>query len=140
MKNLTFQDIPIVIEYEKGDVKKAENPEYPGQDFFLYADYGYIENTVSNEEGEALDVFLGEAQDSTKVYLMGLLKRDGSFDEIKTFLGFEGDREVRTLAEWQYGSERIGPIVMIGIEDFKETLRQQSDAAAKKAKEGVDDE
>lgn len=135
MKNVTIQGLPIVIEYEKGDTKKPDHPEYLGQEFYLYADYGYIENTVSNEEGEALDVFLGDDPESPKVYLMGLLKRDGSFDEIKTFLGFEGEREVRTLAEWQYGSERIGPIVMIGIEDFKETLRQQSDAAAKKTRE-----
>ena len=121
-KKMNFQGLPLVIEYKKGEIKKdKEKPFSYGWE--MYADYGYIEGTISNEEGEEMDVYVGDDKSSKLVFMAHLLKEDEvNCDEVKVLLGFADMKAAKDLIYMQYGSWRVGEILETSLVDLKETV------------------
>jgi hypothetical protein len=123
---VTIQDLDIVIEYPKGSFKQdTDNFLSPSAGWYMYCDYGYIPGTVSNEEGDELDVFLGPDQESDVVFLITLLDEQGDFNEVKTFVGFSDEEDAKKVMEYQYGDCRMGNVLVSTIADFKQMCADQ---------------
>lgn len=122
-----FQGLPLVIEYKKGQIKKDKDRPF-SYGWEMYADYGYIEGTISNEEGEEMDCYVGPDATTEKVYLAPMLREDPEYsirntvDEIKVLLGFPSFEEAKRLIDMQYGSWRVGEIMESCIDDLKEKI------------------
>ena len=117
----TFQGVPLVIEYRKGD-RKGDKNDPTAYGWYMDADYGYITETVSNECGEELDVYVGPDPTSTRVFLLPLMHPDDneSFMEYKVLLGFTNHKQAKNFGEGQYYDGMCGPIVEMTIDDLKD--------------------
>lgn len=126
-----FQGLQITLEWKAGDTRTFERPDYPSM--YMYADYGEINNTVSNEEGDALDCFLpkdGPVNDSVFIAVMD--DDTGQFEEEKVFLGFEDQKAVQFCFTQHYGEEKLRFIYQMSVEDFKKMLEFRAPEAALK--------
>lgn len=79
--------IPIVIDRPRGYVDGGVAPDGSRWERVYQVDYGYIPRTEGGD-GEPLDVFLGPSE-SRMVYWATQVHADGSFDELKLFIGFD---------------------------------------------------
>lgn len=117
-----FQGIPIALEFHAGDFKEDKDNVIPGMGWHMYADYGYIEDTVSMESGDALDVFVGPNSNEEDVYVVSLLDPDGiGFSEDKVCLGYDDIVDVQKLMDFQY-NRPTGPIYCMTIDDLKQCM------------------
>lgn len=109
--------LSLFIEVEKGSDRKVGDSGYT---MFMHAPYGYVEGTVSMEEGDALDVFLNPESDETsgKVYIVGMLTSDGVLEEEKVFLNFESSKDAKECFLKHYDSPKFGYIYVMRDEDF----------------------
>lgn len=145
MPKINYMGLDIRIEYKKGDTKPFKNDPYPGiseSGWPMYADYGYIEDTVSNEEGEELDVYVGPDRDSECAYFFALMRDENKnsgdyseeamvFDEFKVLLGFKDKEAAKEFAHMQYPYWKCGAMYETTIEDLKELMSLQAIKAAK---------
>lgn len=117
-----FQGLPIVIEYEAGDVKEDRY----GNKHFMQFDYGFIPDTISNEPTEALDVMVGPNPDSKRVFLAPLMqtKDPASLEEYKVLVGFSTDDEAERAIGKQYYCE-IGDLMEMSMDDLRDWVAQQ---------------
>jgi len=129
----TIHDIPIVIEFKKGDHKPNKRDPSDTWGFEQLADYGFIPNTTSNEEGEGIDVFLGPDLQSERVFLVALMEPDdtATFMEYKVMLGWSTHKEAEQFARNQYWDEMIGLTYEITINELKEWVEVQRPMADK---------
>jgi len=135
-RKVNFQGISINIEFEKGEEKPDKlHPDDVG--FTQFAPYGYIENTISNEPGEELDVFIGEELESEEAFICSLmdLQEPGALLEQKILLGWPNVERATAFIHRQYFSEMIGPIMRITIPDLKDWISTMGVAAEKESKE-----
>lgn len=87
--SVSFRGIPLVIEYEPGSIRSGVSVNGAPWAVSMGSNaYGFIPGTES-EDGEPLDVYLGMARHSSKVFVLRQLDTDGEFDELKLFLGYE---------------------------------------------------
>lgn len=114
-----FQGIPITLEWKKGQRKESEDSTYG---YYLYADYGYINKTISNEETEELDVYIGPDKDSEKAFYFELLDDEGCLNETKVLLGFKSLKAAQDCMNLQYGSWKLGAFTETSIKDLKENI------------------
>lgn len=127
-KKMNFHGLPLVIEYKKGEIKKNKDRPF-SYGWEMYADYGYIEGTISNEEGEEMDCYVGPDRESTKVFYAPMLRDDPEYsgvksevDEIKVLLGFKDCEAAKSIINMQYGSWRVGEIMEVSLDDLKEKI------------------
>lgn len=94
MAHVTFAGFKITIENAKGSKRywKDENGK-TGYNTIKHH-YGYFSNSLGHD-GDHVDVFLGDNQDSDKIYVVDQNKKDGSFDESKVMLGFNSKKEAK---------------------------------------------
>jgi len=117
--DLDFQGLGLVIEYKKGEIKtKPDGDPYDG--WMLYADYGFIKDTVSPEEGDEMDCYVGDDRESECVFQVELLKDDGTFDEHKILLGFKDLKTAADFFNLQYGSYRTGAFMETTVRDISD--------------------
>lgn len=129
---LTLHGIKIYIEYKKGETKPDKNlPESVG--WPMRADYGYIEDTISNECGEELDVYIGPNRASQEVFMCSLMNPEDhdSFMEYKVLLGWDSAKEAEEFARDQYYSDMVGPIIGMSLDDLKDWIDSMRPKAAK---------
>jgi Inorganic Pyrophosphatase len=99
-----FQGIPIVIEYDKGDIRTGVNKEGEKWEREMLCPYGYIKDSVAAGDGEGLDVYIGPDPDAEFVYLIEQGTGEDSdgynvddFDEYKLCLGFDSLEEAEEM-------------------------------------------
>lgn len=86
----------FVIETPQGEVRRGKNgrgeswesPPMPSH-------YGYIRRTLSEADGDHLDVFVGPRPWSPVVWVIDQHKPDGSFDEHKCCVGFSSEEAAK---------------------------------------------
>lgn len=88
----TFRGLPINIEIEAGQTKSGVGEDGQPWEHVYAAPYGEILST-EGEDGDPVDIYLGPFESADEVYVVHQLRRDGSFDEDKVFLGFAGAAE-----------------------------------------------
>lgn len=87
-KMVSFGGMKIAIDRPKGFVQEGKDKAgVPWKRTYKY-DYGFIKKT-NGGDGEELDVFVGPEEQAEKTYWVSQKKEDGSFDELKVFVGFD---------------------------------------------------
>lgn len=134
MKAVTqkIQGLMVRIEYKAGEykpIKRDTDSPFDDNGFFLYADYGFIENTVSNEFGEELDVFVGPDRDSPRVFI-GQLSNSEPGNEVlmeeKVLLGFKNHQAARGFFDSQYWAYQIIDVYESDLEDLRQRVELNS--------------
>jgi hypothetical protein len=94
MGHVTFGGFKISIENAKGSKRYWVDDK--GNTGFneMKHHYGYFSNSLGHD-GDHVDVFLGDNQDSDKVYVVDQNNKNGEFDESKVMLGFNSKKEAK---------------------------------------------
>ena len=94
MAHVYFSGFKITIENAKGSKRYWTDDKGNKGYNEMKNHYGYFSNSLGHD-GDHVDVFLGDNQDSDKVYIVDQNKKDGSFDESKVMLGFNSKQEAK---------------------------------------------
>lgn len=94
MGHVTFAGFKISIENAKGSKRYWTDEKGETGYNEMKNHYGYFSKSLGHD-GDHVDVFLGDNQDSDKVYVVDQNKKDGSFDESKVMLGFNSKKEAK---------------------------------------------
>ena len=94
MGHVSFAGFKISIENAKGSKRYWKDDKGNENYNVIKNHYGYFSNSLGHD-GDHVDVFLGDNQDSDKVYVVDQNKKDGSFDESKVMLGFNSKQEAK---------------------------------------------
>lgn len=130
--HVTWQGLPITIETAKSGYRTGVDKNgVPWKCQMKRAHYGYIKRTLSEADGDHIDVFLadgtgdGEDLGSQLVFVIDQVKPDGSWDEHKCILGCTRGDAARNvyLAAYAPGWKGIGAITAITLPDFKEWIK-----------------
>lgn len=113
-RDILYQNIPIHIETDVGEVRKHKHGETT-----MYYPYGCIKNTVGID-GEEIDCFIGNNPYAPNVYIIKLAKADR---EEKTFLGWNTKEEAIMVFLAHYNSQNfLGEVTELPIQIFKEMI------------------
>lgn len=123
MGHITFSGFKITIENAKGS-KRYWTDEKGNKGYNLMKNhYGYFSNSKGHD-GDHVDVFLGNNQDSDKIYVIDQNKKDGTFDESKVMLGFDNKKEAKEayLSNFTKDWKGFGNITGVSKSLFKKWL------------------
>src|SRR5262249_52672568 len=131
-RHISFQNIPIVIENEKGSTRSGVDEQGRAWQHRFAAPYGYIENT-RDHDNMATDVFVGPHKRSNSVFIIDQFNpttRD--FDEHKTFVGFNTKEQILKTYRDSYGpvygaDHTIGDVTELTLPEFKQWLQRGSE-------------
>jgi hypoxanthine-guanine phosphoribosyltransferase len=122
--HINLHGLDIAIENPQGSERRGVSPDGKEWSSTLASHYGYFKRTNGND-GDHVDTFIGPNPDSTKVFVVDQLNKDGSFDEHKVMLGFdsleEADRGYH--ANYEPGWTGRGAITEVPLPAFKSWVR-----------------
>lgn len=123
-RQIRFLGHDIVIEREQGETRDEGSSEGA----VMSVPYGYFPGTMAND-GDALDVFVGDAEDSNRVFVVNQLNPDTrEFHQPKVFLGFRKEDAVLDAFNKFYadgrGPQRFGGGKEFTLRDFGKWLDQ----------------
>lgn len=119
-----FKGLSIYIENLKGQVREGKDPKGKPWSITMANHYGEIPRTAG-ADGDPIDVFLGDDEDSDLVYVVHQMKAPDFklYDEDKVMLGFKSAAEAKEAYLSNYNNKRFyGSMTVLGIEDFKELI------------------
>lgn len=111
-----WNNLTLIIEVLKGQNRKVGKSS-----MYMSADYGFVQGSVSMEDGDALDVFINpEASEPTsnQIYVIGMLT-DGVLEEEKVFLDFDSSVDAKDCFLYHYDSDKLGYLYMMSLQDFE---------------------
>lgn len=121
VQEVDFQGIKIMIENPVGSIRSGEKAD--GEKWetkFLYP-YGFIKKVIG-QDGDELDCFIGNNQDSGVVYLIHQ-RIDNKYDEDKVMLGFDSEEAARDAYLAHFDTQQmLGPITEMTIPEFKQFI------------------
>ena len=94
MAHIYFSGFKITIENAKGSKRYWKDKNGNDKYTVLKNHYGYFSNS-KGKDGDNIDVFLGNNQDSNIIYVIDQKKENGAFDESKVMLGFNSKKEAK---------------------------------------------
>jgi hypothetical protein len=108
VRHIDFQGLPVDVELDVGMVAEGKEPDGKPWRVEYRHPYGEIRRT-EGEDGDAVDVYVGPCSQSQKVFIVHQVKKDGSYDEDKCFLGFDSPQEATRCyfehgPQWGFGS------------------------------------
>jgi hypothetical protein len=120
-----WNGLQLSIETAKGQERKGVSPGGKAWSNTMTADYGRILGTVSDADGDHVDVFIGPDLDAPVVWVVDQHNADGSFDEAKCMLGVGSEEEARELYNSNYakGWKGCKAITPLTVPQFKEWAR-----------------
>lgn len=131
-KRVEFQGIPVRIDRPRGFEMCGTDDKGECWKRRYKVDYGYIPKTKGGD-GDGLDVFLGPAKGVKDAYWAVQVKKDGSFDEYKCFLGFPS-REAAIACYVEHIPRKLFKgMVTMKVEMMKALLGIDSDGLQKTA-------
>jgi phage-related protein (TIGR01555 family) len=121
-RQIKFMGHDIVVEREKGETRDEGSSEGA----VMSVPYGYFPGTRAND-GDALDCFMGDAEDSNRVFVIDQVNPDTrEFHQPKVFLGFRTGEAVLDAFNKFYadgrGPQRFGGGKEFGLKDFANWL------------------
>jgi hypothetical protein len=115
-----YAGIPIGIEIDEGDVKSGIDDLGEKWSHQYEFPYGEIPGTMG-ADGDPVDVYLGVLSEASApdVFVVHQLRRDGSYDEDKCFLGFEKAADAEQAYRDHGPDFGFGYLDAMSLEDFK---------------------
>ena len=128
-----FAGFPVIVEFKKGEVRDVGSSDGA----IMAADYGYIPGTTGHD-GDSIDVFLGDNEQSDKVYVINQRDPDdGEFHQHKVFLGFDKSNDVVACFNAFYndgrGEDRLHSGNEMTLGEFKTWLMNYKDRRRNRA-------
>lgn len=125
---IVFQGLPITIENAKGSTRQGVGADGEPWESVLPSHYGYIRGTTS-ADGEHVDTYVGNHPMSPRVFVINQVDADTKkFDESKVMLGYASKAQAMRDYERAFsdhrGIDRIGSVVEMSIDTFKERIKQ----------------
>lgn len=121
--HVSIHGLDIAIENAKGSERKGTDPKGKAWSVTMADHYGYIKRT-EGADGDHVDVFIGDAPDSQKVYVVDQVNKDGSFDEHKVILGATDIKSAENTYKRNYSAGwQVGPIKEMDVAQFKDWLK-----------------
>ena len=123
MGHVTFAGFKITIENAKGSKRYWKDANGKTGFNLMRNHYGYFSNSLGHD-GDHIDVFLGDNQDSNNVYIVDQNMADGSFDESKVMLGFNSKAEAKDayMSNFSKGWKGFRNITGVSKDFFKKWL------------------
>ena len=124
-KKIDFQGVPLHIDRPKGFVKKFKDSDAEVEYLF---DYGFVPG-VFDDDGEELDVYVGENADAPRVYIVDKYKKAGGpeLDEHKVFMGFDSKAAAIKAFDHHVLPSMRGPLSDVSLDAFKSVLETMGD-------------
>ncbi len=119
LRGLTF-----VLENPRGSIRSGISEDGNRWEVVMPAHYGYILKTLSESDGDHIDVYIGPYPDSKKVYAIDQINfRTNKFDEHKIMVGFLSKEEARKTYEDAFnGTSPFSGIVEMTWDELKEWI------------------
>jgi hypothetical protein len=130
-RETTYQGIPVVVEYAKGETRTGTNKQGDKWSRKMEAHYGYIPDTRAKGDAENLDIYIGDNADSPTAYVIDQLDDKGEYDEPKCILGCDSEEEAKALYLKHYPPDqvdRIGDVWPISIKRLAEMVSCEQEA------------
>ena len=126
----------VTIENPKGSVRRGTDATGKKWEQTMSHTYGYIKGT-EGVDGDHIDVFLSsdiDGWDGRRVYVVDQYNPDGTFDEHKVMLGFNGEEDAYNayLSNYESGWEK-GRRLDVGAVDIRE-FEKWVDSSRRKTK------
>jgi hypothetical protein len=114
-----WNGLTIIIENNKGDVRKGIDKNGHKWKIVMKSAYGYIENTSAND-GDGLDVFVVSTQPKKFVYKITQIDPETKkFDELKIMIGCDSEEQAKKKYLENYDKpDFFGGIEAISTEKF----------------------
>lgn len=139
MGHVKLAGLPVTIQVGRGQERtgKANGKAWSVK---MPAHYGHIRGT-EGADGDPIDVYIGPNPTSSKVFVVEQLDPEsGQFDEHKVMLGFNDKESAQAAYQAAFsdgrGSDRMGNVLSMSMENFKKGLKANAYIKAKK-KESV---
>ena len=131
-----FAGLPVVIDRPKGTLIRGTLADGTQWSRTWPVDYGYFPRTDGGD-GQGLDVFLGPNPKSKRVFWTTHKNPDGTFDQLKTFLGFDQKQDASDLYALAFPDPyRGGPMKETSVALLSALLGRAPDEIMAKLAEG----
>lgn len=117
--------LDVSIENPKGSIRRGTNKAGKTWEQKVTAHYGYIKRTVSDADGDAIDLFIGPNPSHPIVYVIDQYNpHSGDFDENKCVVGVASKEAAKELyhSNYESGWKGFGGIKAMHTRDFKEWI------------------
>lgn len=117
---VTIAGMNISIENPKGSTRSGTDSNGEKWSITMLHHYGDILGTKGND-GDPVDVFIGESNEFEQVYIVDQVGLNGEFDEHKVMLGFDSMSHAKAayLANYKKGWNGLGDITAMPVDKFK---------------------
>ena len=111
--------LSIAIETPQGHRRTGKSNGEPWS-VICQAHYGYLVGSKASD-GDAIDVYVGPAPESQKVFVVNQNNAAGAFDEVKVMLGFLDEQSARTayMNSYERGWNGLGSMIAATIDQFR---------------------
>jgi hypothetical protein len=128
MTHTTFAGLPITIETLSGSTRSGIGTDGKCWTCVIPGDYGYLPGTTGTADGDHLDCTLSpNPSETAPVFVISQNKLDGTFDELKTFLGYQNKDEALIAYRRSFSDgnaeKRLGGIKEMTIDEFKDFIK-----------------
>ena len=122
--HIKYDGLNITVENPQGSTRSGVDEDGKTWENTLKNHYGYIKRTKGND-GDNLDVFVGDKPANGKVFVINQTKKDGSFDEHKAVLGAETADEAIAIYKSNYADDWNGgkSVTELTTPAFKDWLK-----------------
>jgi hypothetical protein len=123
--HIHLHGLNISIENPKGSIRRGISKDGKSWESKLHNHYGYIKRTLSEADGDNVDVFVGDNPESEIVYVVDQVDPDtGKWDEHKAMLSFHSfdDAEQAYLSNYEDGWQGLDDMTAITMNQFKDWL------------------
>lgn len=104
LKRIKMGGLINVIENPRGSIRQGKNGDWQQK---MPHHYGFIKGT-QGADGDEMDCFIGHNLKSKKVFVVNQNKQDGTFDEHKVMLGFDGPTAAKDAYHAAYSKDWTG--------------------------------
>lgn len=114
--------LDVTIENLKGQYRKGTSSDGTEWKTLMKHHYGYIKRTLSQADGDHVDVFIGPDTDSEMVFVVNQTNEGGKgFDEHKCMMGFTNTAAAKKgyLDNYEKGWTGCGSITPLTMDQFK---------------------
>ncbi len=119
--HVTVQGLDISIENPLGSERSGKDQSGKPWSIVMKHPYGYIRETQGKDK-DHIDVIIGPNPESQKAFIVDQIDpKTGAFDEHKTLIGFNSEKEARQgyLDNYEDGWKGLGAITEMPMDEFK---------------------
>lgn len=122
--HVRWKGLGLTIESAKGQYRRGVTKDGVAWKTLMRDHYGYIKGTLSEADGDHIDVFLSEENLESELIFVINQYVGGKFDEVKCVLGTVSESQARTVytRNYQAGWDGLASVVPMTLPQFKKWI------------------